>query len=85
MSSESISLSGTVAARRTLLEKVYGWLSELLCVATLIGLQCTSLPGQSQVSEPAVNLGDTIRSLTESYVSCPSASTALHELPFWVC
>ena len=31
----------------------------LLCVAMLIGLQSVSLQGQSHVSEPAVNLGDT--------------------------
>jgi protoheme IX farnesyltransferase len=31
----------------------------LLCVALLIGLQSISLHGQSHVSEPAVNLGDT--------------------------
>ena len=35
------------------------WLAKLLRVATLIGLQSTSLLGQSHVSEPAVNLGDT--------------------------
>ena len=59
MSSESIALSETVAARRPLLDKVYGWRSKLLCVAMLIGLQSTSMFGQSHVSEPAVNLGDT--------------------------
>jgi protoheme IX farnesyltransferase len=31
----------------------------LLCVAMLLGLQCISMQGQSHVSEPAVNLGDT--------------------------
>jgi len=31
----------------------------LLCVAMLIGLQSISMQGQSHVSEPAVNLGDT--------------------------
>ena len=35
------------------------WLAKLLCVAMLIGLQSISLLGQSHVSEPAVNLGDT--------------------------
>src|ERR1700683_903361 len=59
MSSESITLSGTVAARRPLLDKVGGSLAKLLCVAMLIGLHSISLPGQSHVSEPAVNLGDT--------------------------
>jgi hypothetical protein len=59
MSSESIALSETVAARRPLLDKVYGWWTKLLCVAMLIGLQSTSLLGRSHVSEPAVNLGDT--------------------------
>jgi len=59
MLSESIALSETVAARRPLLDKVYGWWSKLLCVAMLIGLQSTSMFGQSHVSEPAVNLGDT--------------------------
>jgi hypothetical protein len=34
-------------------------MAELFCVAMLIGLQSISLPGQSHVSEPAVNLGDT--------------------------
>src|ERR1700730_5202971 len=47
-------------ASKSLLDKVYGWLAKLLCVATLIGVQSISLPGQSRhVSEPAVNLGDT--------------------------
>lgn len=32
---------------------------KLLAVAVLIGFQCISLRGQSHVSEPAVNLGDT--------------------------
>ncbi len=59
MSSESITLSGTVAARRPQLDKVGGSLAKLLCVAMLIGLHSISLPGQSHVSEPAVNLGDT--------------------------
>ena len=30
-----------------------------MCAALLIGLQSTSLPGQSHVAEPALNLGDT--------------------------
>ena len=38
-------------------EKVH--MARLLCVAVLIGLQSISLPGQSHVSQPAVNLGDT--------------------------
>src|SRR5271167_1563006 len=59
MSSESIALSRTEAARRPLLDKVYGEWSKLLCVAMLVCLQSTSLLGQSHVSEPAVNLGDT--------------------------
>src|ERR1700685_1113062 len=59
MSSESITLSGTGAAGRPLLDKVGGSLAKLLCVAMLIGLHSISLPGQSHVSEPAVNLGDT--------------------------
>jgi hypothetical protein len=59
MSSDSIPLSETVAARRPLLDKVYGWLTKALCAAMLIGLQSNSLLGQNHVSEPAVNLGDT--------------------------
>jgi len=59
MSNESIALSGAGATRRPLLDKVCGWLSKLLCVAMLIGLQSTSLAGQSHVAEPALNLGDT--------------------------
>jgi hypothetical protein len=31
-------------ASESLLDKVYGWLAELLCVATLIGVQAISLP-----------------------------------------
>ena len=47
-------------ASESLLDNVYGWLAKLLFVATLIGVQSISLPGQSRhVSEPAVNLGDT--------------------------
>src|SRR5208282_4561307 len=39
---------------------VYEWLTKLLWVAILAGLQSNSLTGQSRhVSEPAVNLGDT--------------------------
>jgi hypothetical protein len=59
MSNESIALSGVGAARRSLLDKVCGWLAKLLSVAMLVGLQPTSLPGQSHVAEPALNLGDT--------------------------
>ena len=59
MSSESIALSGTATARCSILEKAYGYLAKLLSVAMLIGLQSTSLPGQSHVAEPALNLGDT--------------------------
>jgi hypothetical protein len=59
MSSDSISLSAIVAARRQLLDKVCGGFVRLLCIAIPIGLQSTSLPGQSHVAEPAVNLGDT--------------------------
>ena len=59
MSSESITLSGAGAARRPLLEMVCGWLAKPLCVAMLIGLQSASLPGQTHVAEPALNLGDT--------------------------
>ena len=46
-------------ASESLLDKIHGWLAKLLCVAVLIGLQYTSLLGQSHVSEPAANLGDT--------------------------
>src|ERR1700678_3173272 len=59
MSSESIALSGTATARCSILEKAYGYLAKLLSVAMLIGLQPTSLPGQSHIAEPALNLGDT--------------------------
>ena len=59
MSSESIASSETVAAGRSPLDRVYGWWTNLLCVAILIGLQSASLLAQSHVSEPAVNLGDT--------------------------
>ena len=59
MSSDSIPLSGIVTARRQLLDKVCGGFVRLLCIAMPIGLQSTSLPGQSHVAEPAVNLGDT--------------------------
>jgi hypothetical protein len=48
-----------VTARQPVLDKASGWLTKTLCVAMLIGLQSTSLLGQSHVSEPAVNLGDT--------------------------
>jgi len=44
---------------RRLLGSKGAHMAKLLCVAMLIGLQSISLPGQSHVSEPAVNLGDT--------------------------
>jgi hypothetical protein len=59
MSSHLMPLSGTGAAGQPVLEKVYGWLTKTLCVAMLFGLQSIPLVGQSHVSEPAVNLGDT--------------------------
>jgi hypothetical protein len=45
----------------------------VLCVAMLIGLQSISLPGQSHVSEPAVNLGDT------SFLDAPAGPGFLAE------
>src|SRR5271163_3686410 len=59
MSSDSMPLSGTVTAHQPVLDKVYGRLTKLLFVAMLIGLPSIPLLGQSHVSEPAVNLGDT--------------------------
>lgn len=59
MDAASSALSGTVATSRPLVDKVWGRLTRMLCIAMLVGVQPTCLPGQSHVSEPAVNLGDT--------------------------
>jgi len=44
---------------RRLLRSKGPHMARLLCVAVLVGVQFISLAGQSHVSEPAVNLGDT--------------------------
>jgi hypothetical protein len=52
---EAVTLTFTLSS----FDKPRAHIAKLLCVAMLIGLQSISLRGQSHVSEPAVNLGDT--------------------------